>query len=45
MFNKICGALIVEEKMFNQSKVFKRMIEDEYKMPIKKVLIIGGVYD
>jgi hypothetical protein len=45
MFNKICRALIVDGEQFNQSLVFRRMIEDEYVMLRKKGLINGGVYD
>jgi hypothetical protein len=45
MFNKICRALIVDGEEFNQSLVFRRMIEDEYVMLRKKGLINGGVYD
>lgn len=45
MFNKICRALIVDGEEFNQSLVFRRMIEDEYIMLRKKGLISGGVYD
>ena len=45
MFNKICRALIVDGEEFNQSLVFRRMIEDEYVMLRKKGLISGGVYD
>lgn len=45
MFNKICRALIVDGEEFNQSLVFRRMIEDEYVMLRKKGLINSGVYD
>lgn len=45
MFNKICQVLIVDGEEFNQSLVFRRMIEDEYIMLRKKGLISGGVYD
>ena len=45
MFNKICRALIVDGEEFNQSLVFRRMIEEEYVMLRKKGLISGGVYD
>lgn len=45
MFRKICNALIVDGEVYNQSKVFRRVIEDEYKMLRKKGLINGGVYE
>ena len=45
MFSKICDALIVDGEVYNQSKVFRRVIEDEYKMLRAKGLINGGVYD
>lgn len=45
MFNKICNALIVDGEVYNQSKVFRRVIEDQYKMLRAKGMINGGVYD
>jgi hypothetical protein len=45
IFNKICNALIVDGEQFNQSLVFRRMIEDEFKMLRGKGLINGGIYD
>ena len=45
MFEKICGALIVDGELYNKSLVFRKMIEDEYKMLRAKGLINGGVYD
>ena len=45
MFSKICDALMVDGEVYNQSKVFRRVIEDEYKMLRAKGLINGGVYD
>lgn len=45
MFEKICNALIVDGELYNKSLVFRRMIEDEYKMLRAKGLISGGVYE
>ena len=45
MFSKICGALIVDGELYNKSLVFRRMIEDEYKMLRAKGMIIGGAYE
>ena len=45
MFKKICNVLIVDGELYNKSLVFRRMIEDEYKMLRAKGMIIGGVYE